>query len=155
MLAWCTWYIELAHSANSRTPCDVVSHLIGWRLKAQDLSLGINISIVIQVRTSLSRLSLSTSTCSSLSSFLSTSCTPSCTLSSTTWSSCKAFRNQFSQVQHWSDDRWKACLAAGGGEKKDISVLHWQFRTKCWSPSSSRTLRTQSLDPSLQENVII
>ena len=79
-LAWCTWYIEFAHSAHSRTPCDVVSHLIGSRLKAQDLSLVINISIVIQVRTSLSRLSFSTSTCSSLSSsFPSTSCTPSCT----------------------------------------------------------------------------
>ena len=23
-----------------------------------------------------------------------------------------------SQVQHWSDDRWKACLAAGGGSKR-------------------------------------
>ena len=40
-------------------------------------------------RTSLTRLSLSISTCSSLS-FLSTSCTPSCTLSSTTRSSWKA-----------------------------------------------------------------
>ena len=27
-------------------------------------------------------------------------------------------RNQFSQVQHWSDDRWKSCLAAGGGSKR-------------------------------------
>ena len=32
-------------------------------------------------------------------------------------------RNQFSQVQHWSDERWKSCLAAGGGSKKKISVL--------------------------------
>ena len=24
-------------------------------------------------------------------------------------------RNHSSQVQHWSDDRWKSCLAAGGG----------------------------------------
>ena len=32
-------------------------------------------------------------------------------------------RNQFSQVQHWSDDRWKSCLAAGGGSKKEISGL--------------------------------
>ena len=32
-------------------------------------------------------------------------------------------RNQFSQVQHWSDERWKSCLAAGGGSKKEISVL--------------------------------
>ena len=27
-------------------------------------------------------------------------------------------RNQFSQVQHWSDERWKSCLAAGGGSKR-------------------------------------
>ena len=27
-------------------------------------------------------------------------------------------RNHSSQVQHWSDDRWKACLAAGGGSKR-------------------------------------
>ena len=27
-------------------------------------------------------------------------------------------RNHHSQVQHWSDDRWKACLAAGGGSKR-------------------------------------
>ena len=56
---------------------------------AQDLSLVINISIVIHGRTSLTRFSLSTSTCSSLS-FPSTSCTASCTLSSTTRSSWKA-----------------------------------------------------------------
>ena len=31
-------------------------------------------------------------------------------------------RNQFSQVQHWSDERWKSCLAVGGGSKKDISI---------------------------------
>ena len=27
-------------------------------------------------------------------------------------------RNQFSQVQHWSDERWKSCMAAGGGSKR-------------------------------------
>ena len=28
------------------------------------------------------------------------------------------------QVHYWSDDRWKACLAAGGGANKEISVLY-------------------------------
>ena len=28
-----------------------------------------------------------------------------------------------SQIQHWSDERWKAFLATGGGSKKKISVL--------------------------------
>ena len=83
MFAWCTWYTELAHSAHSL----MSSHTS----LAQDLSLVINISIVIHERTSLSRFSSSTSTCPFLSSsFPSTSCTASCTLSSTTWSSWKA-----------------------------------------------------------------
>ena len=39
------------------------------------------------------------------------------------WSIKFHLRNHSSQVQQWSDDRWKACLAAGGGFKKKISVL--------------------------------
>ena len=27
-------------------------------------------------------------------------------------------RNQFSQISCWSDERWKVCLAAGGGSKR-------------------------------------
>ena len=27
-------------------------------------------------------------------------------------------RNQFSPISYWSDERWKACLAAGGGSKR-------------------------------------
>ena len=57
---------------------------------AQVLSLITTISIVIHGAPSLTRFSLSTSTCSSLS-FPSTSSTPSCTLRSTTrslWKAC-------------------------------------------------------------------
>ena len=32
-------------------------------------------------------------------------------------------RNHHSQIHVWSDDRWKACLAAGGRSKRKISVL--------------------------------
>ena len=32
-------------------------------------------------------------------------------------------RNQFSQVQYWSDERWKSCLAAGGGSKRRDPIL--------------------------------
>ena len=28
------------------------------------------------------------------------------------------YRTKFHLVQHWSDDRWKSCLAAGGGSKR-------------------------------------
>ena len=55
---------------------------------AQVLSHFTSISIVIHGRTSLTRFSLFTSTCSSLSFY--TSCNPICTLSSTTRSSWKA-----------------------------------------------------------------
>ena len=30
----------------------------------------------------------------------------------------KIFRVNFSQIPHWSDDRWRACLAAGGRAKR-------------------------------------
>ena len=42
--------------------------------------------------------------------------------------------NQFPQTQYWSDDRWKACLAAGGGAKRryqyctDVSGIIVYFR---------------------------
>ena len=64
-------------------------------------------------------------------------------------------RNHSSQVQHWSDDRWKACLAAGGGSKR---------RYQYCSDNSGRILYLRALqghsgnnliDPTLQENVVI
>ena len=69
----------------SRNLCHTLFIFSHMHSLAQDLSLVINISIVIHERTSLSRFSSSTSTCPFLSSsFPSTSCTASCTLSSTT-----------------------------------------------------------------------
>ena len=64
-------------------------------------------------------------------------------------------RNHSSQVQHWSDDRWKACLAAGGGSKG---------RYQYCSDNSGRILYLRALqghsgnnliDPTLQDNVVI
>ena len=51
-------------------------------------------------------------------------------------------QNRFPQSIHWSDDRWKACLAAGGGAKR-----RYQYCTDV----SGRNL----VDPSLQDNVVI
>ena len=34
------------------------------------------------------------------------------------WRIKNYLRNQFPKTQYWSDDRWKACLAAGGGAKR-------------------------------------
>ena len=64
-------------------------------------------------------------------------------------------RNHSSQVQHWSDDRWKACLAAGGSSKR---------RYQYCSDNSGRILYLRALeghsgnnliDPTLQDNVVI
>ena len=40
------------------------------------------------------------------------------------WRIKENLQNPFPQSIHWSDDRWKACLAAGGGAKRRYPVLH-------------------------------
>ena len=64
-------------------------------------------------------------------------------------------RNHHSQIQVWSDDRWKACLAAGGGSKR---------RYQYCSDDSGRILYLRALqghsgnnliDLTLQDNVVI
>ena len=64
-------------------------------------------------------------------------------------------RSHSSQGQHWSDDRWKACLAAGGGSKR---------RYQYCSDNSGRIFYLRALqghsgnnliDPMLQDNVVI
>ena len=64
-------------------------------------------------------------------------------------------RNHSSQVQHWSDDRWKSCLAAGEGSKR---------RYLYCSDNSGRIFYLRALqghsgnnliDPMLQDNVVI
>ena len=64
-------------------------------------------------------------------------------------------RNQFSQISCWSDDRWKVCLAAGGGSKRryqhcfDISGTTLYLRAL--QGHSGRSLN----GPRLQDNVIV
>ena len=64
-------------------------------------------------------------------------------------------RNQSQQISCWSDDRWKVCLAAGGGSKRrnqycsNISGLILYLRAL--QGHSGRNL----IDPLLQDNVVI
>ena len=50
------------------------------------------------------------------------------------WRRKEHLQSQFPQIPHWSDDRWKACLAAGGGAKRryqystDVSGIIVYFR---------------------------
>ena len=64
-------------------------------------------------------------------------------------------RNQCPQNQSWSDDRWKACLAAGGGAKRrfqyctdDSGIIIY---LRAIQGHSGRNL----IDLSLQDNVVI
>ena len=82
-IAWCTPCVERARRAHSFT-LDVISHIIGSSSESHHNHLH-----TMHGAPSLTRFSLSTSTCSFLS-YPSTSSTPSCTLSSTTRSSWKA-----------------------------------------------------------------
>ena len=64
-------------------------------------------------------------------------------------------QSRFPQSIHWSDGRWKACLAGGGGAKRrfqyctDDSGIIVYFRAL--QGHSGRNL----IDPSLQDNVVI
>ena len=71
------------------------------------------------------------------------------------WRIKNYLQSQFPQVLYWSDDRWKACLAGGGGAKRryqyctDVSGIIVYFRAL--QGHSGRNL----IDPSLQDNVVI
>ena len=71
------------------------------------------------------------------------------------WRIKNYLQNQFPHTIYWLDDRWKACLAAGGGSKR---------RYQCCSANSGTIIYLRALqghsgrnliDPSLQDNVVI
>ena len=71
------------------------------------------------------------------------------------WRIKENLQKQFPQIPHWSDNRWKACLAAGGEAKR-----RYQYCTddqgiivylRALQGHSGRNL----IDPSLQDNVVI
>ena len=71
------------------------------------------------------------------------------------WRIKENLQSQFPHSPHWSDGRWKVCLAGGGGDKRrfqyctDASGTIVYFRAL--QGHSGRNL----IDPSLQDNVII
>ena len=64
-------------------------------------------------------------------------------------------RNQFPQNQYWSDDRWKACLAAGGGSKRRYQYCTGISGTIVYLRALQGHSGRNIIDPSLQDNVII
>ena len=64
------------------------------------------------------------------------------------------FQSQFPQAIHWSDDRWKACLSAGGGAKRRYQHCTYDSGTILYFRALQGHSGRNLIDPSLQDNVI-
>ena len=64
-------------------------------------------------------------------------------------------RNHSSQVQHWSDDRWKACLAAGGSSKRRYQYCSDNLGTIIYLRALQGHSGSNLIDPTLQDNVVL
>ena len=64
-------------------------------------------------------------------------------------------RNHHSQIQNWSDDRWKACLAAGGGSKRRYQYCSDHLGTIVYLRALQGHSGSSLIDPTLQDNVVI
>ena len=64
-------------------------------------------------------------------------------------------RNHHSQIQVWSDDRWKACLAAGGGSKRRYQYCSDNSGTILYLRALQGHSGNNLIDPTLQDNVVI
>ena len=64
-------------------------------------------------------------------------------------------QNPFLQSIHWSDDRWKACLAAGGGAKRRFQYCTDDPGTIVYFRALQGHSGRNLIDPSLQDNVVI
>ena len=64
-------------------------------------------------------------------------------------------RKQFPQNQYWSDDRWKACLAAGGGSKRRYQYCSDNLGTIIYLRALQGHSGSNLIDPTLQDNVVI
>ena len=64
-------------------------------------------------------------------------------------------RNHHSQIQVWSDDRWKACLTAGGGSKKRYQYCSDDLGRILYLRALQGHSGSNLIDPTLQDNVVI
>ena len=64
-------------------------------------------------------------------------------------------RNQFPHNHFWSDDRWKVCLAAGGGSKRSFQYCSDISGTILYLRALKGHSGRNLIDPLLQDNVII
>ena len=60
-------------------------------------------------------------------------------------------RDRHSQIQNWSDDRWKACLAAGGGSKRRYQYCSDNLGSIIYLRALQGHSGSNLIDPTLQE----
>ena len=71
------------------------------------------------------------------------------------WRMKNYLRSQFPQIPYWSDERWKACLAAGGGAKRRYQYCTDDSGTTVYFRALQGHSGRNFIDPSLQDNVVI
>ena len=71
------------------------------------------------------------------------------------WRIKENLQNQFPQSIHGRDDRWKACLAAGGGVKRNFQYCTDDSGTIVYFRALQGHSGRNLMDPSLQDNVVI
>ena len=64
-------------------------------------------------------------------------------------------RDHHSQIQNWSDDRWEACLAAGGGSKRRYQYCSDNLGSIIYLRALQGHSGSNLIDPALQDNVVI
>ena len=71
------------------------------------------------------------------------------------WRIKENLQSRFPQTIHWSDDRWKACLAAGEGVKRRFQYCTDASGTIVYFRSLQGHSGRNLMDPSLQDNIVI
>ena len=71
------------------------------------------------------------------------------------WRMKENHQNQFPHSPHWSDGRWKACLAAGGGSNRRFQFCTDSSGTIVYFRALQGHSGRNLTDPSLQDNVVI
>ena len=64
-------------------------------------------------------------------------------------------RDHHPQIQNWSDDRWIACLAAGGGPKRRYQYCSDYLGSIIYFRALQGHSGSNLIDPTLQDNVLI
>ena len=64
-------------------------------------------------------------------------------------------RDHHPQIQNWSDDRWIACLAAGGGPKRRYQYCSDYLGSIIYLRALQGHSGSNLIDPALQDNVLI